>query len=392
MTGCAVMPRDTKIAFWAAVRGGATLRQASLIAGVSQTGGLRWFKAAGGVASNAPRPLTGRFLSLPERVDIMTGLAADLPQVLIAIGLGRSPSTVSREISRNGGAVRYRATTAHRRAGRCSARPKTAKLARSTELRDYVQARMDEKWSPEQISEILEVEFPDRPEMWVSTETIYQSLYVQGRGALRRELAVALRTGRAIRKPRKRADARRSRIPDLVPISQRPAEADDRAVEGHWEGDLIIGKGNKSAIGTMVERTTRFVMLLHLPDGYDAVKVRDAMVTAVGALPEQLKRSMTWDRGVEMTRHAEFTTETDMPVYFCDPHSPWQRGSNENTNGLLRQYFPKGTDLNVHTADDLASVAAQLNSRPRKTLGWSTPARCLDRVLSSLPPLIATTP
>lgn len=392
MTGCAVMPRDTKIAFWDAVRGGASLRQASLVAGVSQTGGLRWFKEAGGVAGNAPRPLTARFLSLSERVDIMTGLAADLPRSLIAIGLGRSPSTVGREISRNGGALRYRATTAHRRAGTRAARPKTAKLAGGKELRDYVQARLDEKWSPGQISAMLGTEFPDRPEMRVSTETIYQSLYVQGRGALRRELAVALRTGRAIRKPRRQSDARRSRIPDLVPISERPAQAEDRAVEGHWEGDLIIGKGNKSAIGTLVERTTRYVMLLHLPHGYDAVKVRDAMIAAVGALPDRLKRSMTWDRGVEMTRHAEFTVATDMPVFFCDPHSPWQRGSNENTNGLLRQYFPKGTDLGVHTAEDLAAVAAQLNARPRKTLGWLTPAQCLDRVLSGLPPLIATTP
>jgi len=392
MTGCAVMPRDTKIAFWDAVRGGASLRQASLIAGVSHTGGLRWFKAAGGVAGNAPRPLTDRFLSLSERVDIMTGLAADLPRSLIAIGLGRAPSTVSREISRNGGALRYRATVAHRRAGTCAARPKTAKLAGGKELRDHVQARLDEKWSPEQISAMLKTQFPDRPEMRVSTETIYQSLYVQGRGALRRELAVALRTGRAIRKPRRQSDARRSRIPDLVPISERSAEAEDRAVEGHWEGDLIIGKGNKSAIGTLVERTTRFVMLLHLPHGYDAVRVRDAMIIAIGALPDQLKRSMTWDRGVEMTRHAEFTLATDMPVFFCDPHSPWQRGSNENTNGLLRQYFPKGTDLSVHTAEDLAAVAAQLNARPRKTLGWTTPARCLDRVLSGLPPVIATTP
>ncbi|MFC4859513.1 IS30 family transposase, partial [Actinophytocola glycyrrhizae] len=237
---------------------------------------------------------------------------------------------------------------------------------------DHVQARLRRKWSPAQISAKLAVEFPDRPEMRVSHETIYQSLYVQSRGALRRELTRCLRTGRALRKPHRQAAARQPRIPNLVEISQRPAEAEDRAVPGHWEGDLIAGAANRSAIGTLVERSTRFVMLLHLPDGHDAIQVRDAMIEAIQTLPDQLRRSMAWDRGNEMARHTDITMATDMPIYFCDPHSPWQRGSNENTNGLLRQYFPKGTNLSQHTPDDLAAVAAELNSRPRKTLDWLT--------------------
>jgi IS30 family transposase len=214
--------------------------------------------------------------------------------------------------------------------------------------------------------------------MWVSHETVYKSLYVQARGELRRELTRHLRTGRRLRRPRRRADQRRPQIKDMVPISSRPAEADDRAVPGHWEGDLIMGKRGESAIGTLVERTTRFTMLLHLPKGHDAAQVRDAMVDQIRSLPEQLRRSLTWDQGHEMAHHCALTIATDLPVFFCDPHSPWQRGSNENTNGLLRQYFPKGTDLSVHSAEHLATVAAKLNSRPRKTLGWQTPAEQLD--------------
>ena len=217
--------------------------------------------------------------------------------------------------------------------------------------------------------------------MRVSHETIYQSLYVQGRGALRRELAVCLRTGRALRKPRRKEGQRRERIPGMVMISERPAEAGDRAVPGHWEGDLIIGAGNKSAIGTLVERSTRFVLLLHLPDGYGPGQVAAAMAQTMGGLPDAIRRSLTWDQGQEMSGHAQITVATDMPVYFCDPHSPWQRGSNENTNGLLRQYFPKGTSLAVHSREHLQAVAGQLNSRPRKTLGWKTPAQALDEFL-----------
>jgi IS30 family transposase len=252
------------------------------------------------------------------------------------------------------------------------------------ELRAHVQARLLDRWSPGQISARLVVEFPDRPEMRVSHETIYQSLYVQSRGALRRELTACLRTGRALRKPRRQVQARacRGRVSNIVEISERPAEAEDRAVPGHWEGDLIIGAGNKSAIGTLVERATRFVMLLHLPNGHDAISVRDAMITAVTSMPDTLTRSLTWDRGTEMARHVEITLATDLAIYFADPHSPWQRGTNENTNGLLRQYFPKSTNLHQHSAQDLAAVADQLNSRPRKTLNWLTPQEKLTMLLS----------
>jgi IS30 family transposase len=246
-----------------------------------------------------------------------------------------------------------------------------------------VQARLEEKWSPEQISVMLVREFPFDPGMRVSHETIYQSVYVQGRGALRRELAACLRTGRAVRKPRRREGERRGRIPGMVMISERPAGAADRAVPGHWEGDLIIGAGNKSAIGTLVERSTRFVLLLHLPDGYAPDKVAAAMTEAMSGLPQAIRRSLTWDQGPEMRQHAQIALDTGLDIYFCDPHSPWQRGSNENTNGLLRQYFPKSTSLAAHGKEHLQAVADELNSRPRKTLGWKTPAQALDEFLDS---------
>jgi IS30 family transposase len=230
---------------------------------------------------------------------------------------------------------------------------------------------------------MLRRQFPGRPEMRVSHETIYQAIYVQGRGALRRELAVCLRTGRALRKPRRKGGERRGKIPGMVMISERPAEAEDRAVPGHWEGDLIIGAAHQSAIGTLVERSTRFVLLLHLPDGYGPDKVAAAMTGAMSGLPGAIRRSLTWDQGIEMMNHAQIAAAADLDIYFCDPHSPWQRGSNENTNGLLRQYFPKGTDLAVHSREHLAAVADQLNSRPRKTLGWKTPAQALDEVLAA---------
>jgi IS30 family transposase len=271
---------------------------------------------------------------------------------------------------------------AQARAEERAARPKPAKLAVNLELRAWVQARLEERWSPEQISVMLTAEFPDDREMRVSHETIYQSVYVQGRGALRRELAVSLRTGRALRRPRRRAGERRGRIPGMVLISERPAGAADRAVPGHWEGDLIMGTRNASAIGTLVERSTRFVMLLHLPRGHDPAAVAEAMTEAMSSLPAALRRSLTWDQGKEMALHARIAAAADLEIYFCDPHSPWQRGSNENTNGLLRQYFPKGTSLSVHSREDLDAVAAQLNSRPRKTLGWKTPAQALERVLA----------
>jgi transposase, IS30 family len=262
-------------------------------------------------------------------------------------------------------------------------RPKPGKLALHAWLRAQVAAGLARRWSPEQISRKLRRDHPNRPELQVSHETIYQALYVQGRGELRRELHRCLRTGRALRRPHRRPDERRGRIPNMVMISARPAEATDRAVPGHWEGDLIIGAGGGSAIGTLVERSTRFVLLVYLPAGRGAVEVRDAMIPVMAALPVMLRRSLTWDQGVEMARHQEIATALDMPIYFCDPHSPWQRGSNENTNGLLRQYFPKGSDLSVHTPADLAAVATQLNDRPRKTLGWDSPAQALTRLLST---------
>jgi transposase, IS30 family len=384
MAGCVRLPRGVQVRFWEQVRVGRAVAPASWAVGVSHRTGQRWFAEAGGVIGNAPGELGERYLSVAEREEISLGLARDEGVREIARRLGRSPSTVSREIARNGGQDRYRAYRADAAAWERARRPKIAKLAAAgdTELREHVQARLLEEWSPEQISARLVVEFPDRPEMRVSHETIYQSLYVQSRGALRRELTACLRTGRALRKPRRQAQARRGRVHNIVEISQRPAEAEDRAVPGHWEGDLIIGAGNKSAIGTLVERTTRFVMLLHLPNGHDATAVRDTMITAIHTLPEALRRSLTWDRGTEMARHVEITLATDLAIYFADPHSPWQRGSNENTNGLLRQYFPKGTNLKVHSAQDLATVAARLNSRPRKTLNWLTPQEKLTMILS----------
>jgi IS30 family transposase len=250
-------------------------------------------------------------------------------------------------------------------------------------LAAQVTAWLEELWSPEEIAVRLRLEFPDDPMMWVSHETIYQSLFVQGRGELRRELHRCLRSGRAHRRSRDSVE-RRGQIPDKVMISERPAEAEDRAVPGHWEGDLILGRNNRSAVGTLVERSTRFVLLLHLPDGKSALQVDAAIRLAIGDLPDELVRSLTWDQGKEMSGHVNFTVETGVQVYFCDPHSPWQRGSNENTNGLLRQYFPKGTDLSRWSLADLLAVQAAINSRPRKVLNWKTPAEVLDEQLRSL--------
>jgi IS30 family transposase len=261
-------------------------------------------------------------------------------------------------------------------------RPKQAKLAVNLELRELVQAKLEQRLSPRQIAIELRQEFPDNPEMWVSHETIYQSIYVQGRGALRRELAVHLRTGRGLRRPRRKADERRGRIPDMVNISQRPAEVEDRAIPGHWEGDLLMGKNGKSAIGTLVERSTRFLMLLYLANGHSPADLERAIIGATRKLPGFIWKSLTWDQGKEMSHHLEVKVAPGLQVYFCDPASPWQRGSNENTNGLLRQYFPKGTDLSQHDADYLDFVAAQMNRRPRETLGWQRPAEALGRLLS----------
>jgi IS30 family transposase len=375
-------------------------------------------------------PPSGRYLSLVEREEIALLRAGGHGVREIARRLGRSPSTISRELDRNAPARGgYRATVAQLHAERRARRPKTAKLVANEKLRDYVQERLSGQvrrpdgeavpgpavkawkgrnrprredrrwasaWSPEQISNRLRLDFPDDESMRISHEAIYQSLYVQGRGALRRELTACLRTGRALRVPGARARRRgKGFVSEEVMISHRPAEASDRAVPGHWEGDLILGVGS-SAIGTLVERTSRFAMLLHLPpsegprredgpavSGHGAEAVRDAIAAAIAGLPAQLRRSLTWDQGIEMAYHAQLRIDTGLPVYFCDPHSPWQRATNENTNGLLRQYFPKGTDLARHSSSDLDAVAVALNSRPRKTLGWRTPAEVLEEHLAA---------
>jgi IS30 family transposase len=320
-------------------------------------------------------------LSLAEREEIRVGLDRGESFTRIAARIGRAPSTVSREVAGNGGRGGYRAWQAHESAGRRARRPKTAKLACPV-LAAQVAEWLGWLWSPTEIACRLRIEFPDDPMMQVSHETIYQSLFVQGRGELRRELHRCLRSGRAQRRPRSRIE-KRGQIPDKVMISERPAEVADRAVPGHWEGDLIMGKNNRSAVGTLVERSTRYLMLLHLPDGREALKVNEAMTHAIGALPADLVRSITWDQGTEMSAHVAFKVATGVQVYFCDPHSPWQRGSNENTNGLLRQYMPKGTDLSVYSAADLARIAASLNDRPRETLGFMKPSEKLAELLAT---------
>ncbi|MGA5821236.1 IS30 family transposase [Kitasatospora sp. NPDC094028] len=377
------------------VQQGYSNTEACRIVGVNPRTGRRWTygrsadrrqEAAPPIHAVVPPPGPSRYLREDERIHIADRLREKATVRAIAAELGRSPSTVSREIRRNHhpGSGAYRPHAAQARADARRPRPKPRKITSNPELRDAVQAMLDERWSPEQICHALRAQFPDRPEMHVVPETVYQALYVQGRGQLRRELAAALRSGRARRRPQRQANCRQPRFTQpMVMISERPAEAEDRAVPGHWEGDLIIGKDQKSAIGTLVERSTRFVMLLHLPADHSAETVRDALVATARTLPTELKRSLTWDQGSEMARHGEFSLATDIPVYFCDPASPWQRGSNENTNGLLRQYFPKGTDLAVHTPEHLAAVADQLNRRPRKTLGWETPAERLAKLLAA---------
>ncbi|WP_406077293.1 IS30 family transposase [Micromonospora sp. NBC_00858] len=438
--------RDVQRQFWRRIAEGLSSEEAALACGVSQPVGGRWFRHGGGMPPLCLKPPSGRYLSIAEREEIALLKAQDKGVREIARLIGRDASTISRELRRNAatrcGRLEYRASVAQWHAERRGRRPKVAKLAANQRLRDYVQERLagavtdgegrpipgpnvpwkgrrhgrraDRRWgtawSPEQISRRLRLDFPDDESMRISHEAIYQSLYVQGRGTLRRELTACLRTGRALRVPQARTRRRGQHFlsPEVM-ISQRPAEADDRAVPGHWEGDLIIGL-QRSAIGTLVERTTRFTMLLHLPRmeghgqqpvvkngpplaGHGAEAVRDAIAGQITTLPEQLRRSLTWDQGSEMTQHARLRLDTGIEVYFCDPHSPWQRGTNENTNGLLRQYFPKGTDLSRHSITDLDAVAAALNSRPRKALGWKTPAEALDDHLRSIQQAgVATTP
>lgn len=337
-------------------------------------------------------PRAGR-LSQAEREEISRGLACGQTYSAIARGLGRATSTVSREVAANWGRAGYRAHEAHRRAYRCARRPKAFKLAQPA-LAAEVEAGLVQWWAPTQIAARLRTRFPDDPMMRVSHETIYQALFVQGRGELRRELARCLRSGRAARRPHNHSDRRKGRIPGMVMISERPPEVADRALPGHWEGDLLMGAENRSAVGTLVERASRYVLLLHLPQGRDATAVETAMKRAVISLPAELTaagadaakaqgifRSITWDQGREMANHLSFTVDTGIQIYFCDPASPWQRGSNENTNGLLRQYMPRGTDLSVHSGADLARFSASLNGRPRQTLGWMTPLEKLTEML-----------
>jgi IS30 family transposase len=364
---------------------------------VNRRQGYRWRRDSGGQPPPAPRVVSARYLSLEERLQIADLHLAGASRRAIAAQLGRAPSTISRELRRNGpvagraGRARYAPYAAHKRAGLRARRPKPFKLD-DARLALAVQDKLCLKWSPAQISAHLAGEHGDKAAMRVSHETIYQALFVQGRGRLRTELHRHLRTGRAWRRPHGFSGATTAKISGMVSISERPAEAADRAVPGHWEGDLILGQHCRSAIGTLVERQTRFCLLVHLPDGHGAQTVRDRLVAAITTLPEQLRRSLTWDQGTELAQHQAITLATDMAIYFCDPHSPWQRGSNENTNGLLRQYFPKGTDLSVHNAEHLESVAAELNGRPRKTLGFITPAEAMQRLLSDPgKPVVATT-
>lgn len=438
--------RDVERRFWVKIAEGLSSADAAMACGVSGPVGSRWFRDRGGMPSIQLSPLSGRYLTFAEREEIALLNIQGVGVRAIARTLERSPSTISRELRRNaatrGGKLEYRAGIAQWKAELVARRPKTAKLVTNDRLREYVQDRLSGKierpdgqvvpgpevkfvgrrhgrradrrwakaWSPEQISNRLRVDFPADESMRISHEAIYQALYIKGRGALERELVACLRTGRALRVPRARTNQRGKKfVTPEVMISKRPSEADDRAIAGHWEGDLIIGL-NRSAIGTLVERTTRFTMLLHLPRmeghgegprvkngpplaGLGAEAVRNAVAASVRSLPRELWRSLSWDQGSEIAQHAQLTIDTGLPIYLCDPQSPWQRGTNENTNGLLRQYFPKGTDLSRHARDDLDAVALALNTRPRKTLGWETPAEALDKLLRSPQQgSVATTP
>lgn len=424
--------------FWRLIATGITSAEAALAVGVSVPVGSRWFRHAGGMSPISLAEPTGRYLSFEEREEIAILHAQAKGVREIAREIGRDPGTVSRELRRNAatrsGTQVYRAGVAQWKAQQAAKRPKTAKLVDNDRLREYVQERLSgavrrpdgtavagpdtpawkglnkphrqdrrwaTAWSPQQISHRLKVDFPEDESMRISHEAIYQSLYIEGRGALRRELVTCLRTGRALRVPRSRSQNKpQGHVTADVVISERPAEAEDRAVPGHWEGDLIIGTG-RSAIGTLVERSSRSTILVHLPrlegwgerppvkngpslGGYGAVAMNAALTTSMTTLPEQLRKTLTWDRGKELSGHARFALETGTRVFFADPHSPWQRPTNENTNGLLRQYFPKGTDLSRWSAEDLEAVALAINNRPRKVLGWRTPAEVFAEQLRSL--------
>ena len=359
---------------------------AAMEAGVGMRSGGRWVRDRGGIAP-VVAVSSGRFLSLEERIEIQAGVAAGLSVREIARRLGRSPSTVSRELRRHASyrRSRYSALKADSVAWQQARRPKRRKLACDDRLAAAVSASLERRWSPREISERLRMDFPDDPSMRISHEAIYQSLFMLGRGGLRRELTRALRSGKAMRRPRRQVGERRGRLPGMVMITERDAQAQDRAVPGHWEGDLILGKNNGSAIGTLVERTTRFTFLLHLPGDHAAATVRDAVVAKISTLPAELRRSLTWDQGTEMAQHQRIAIEADIDVFFCDPASPWQRGTNENTNGLLRQYFPKGTDLSTYTPEDLQAIQDEFNDRPRAVLGYRKPHEAIADLLLPSP-------
>jgi len=367
--------------FWSELQRGEFISDAAVAAGTYRKQGTRWVIANGGVRPRRGRGLKGRCLSFAEREQLGLLRAAGMSMRAIATQLGRSPSTISRELRRNTEVGGYLASSAHAMAYHRASRPKPAKLAVNLALRAAVEKDLEKRCSPEQITGRLRIEYPDDPEMRVSPETIYQSIYVQSRGALRRDLAVCLRTGRALRRPSRKPGQRKNRIPNMINIAERPAEVEDRAVPGNWEGDLIIGKQNQTAIGTLVERQTGYAMLLHLPDGYKPEQVRDALAAKITTLPESLRLSLTWDQGPEMRDWKQVSVDAGIDIYFCDPHSPWQRGTNENFNGLLRQYFPKGTDLSIHSVEDLDWVAQQLNDRPRKRLAFKKPIELIGDLL-----------
>jgi IS30 family transposase len=376
--------------FWRRIAAGVSTEAAADAIGVAHSNGKKWFIEAGGMSPITLDEPGGRYLSHAEREEISRGLAEQVSLREIGRRIGRPASTVSREIARNS-MVRhpgaYRAHVAQHKAEQRARRPKPTKLELLAGLREVAQVMLDDGLSPEQVSGRLKVDFPDELEMRMSHEAIYRSIYVQGRGELRRELTSALRTGRTVRKPRRRAqNSRGSSIPDMVMIADRPPviDSEDKPFLGDWEGDLIVGANSRSAIGTLVERRTGFVMLLHLPENHKAETVRDAIIDAVHAMPAALRRSLTWDQGVELAKHVEITIATDLAVYFCDPHSPWQRAVNENTNGLLRQYYPKGVDLSTFDKDHLQATADRLNRRPRKRHGFLTPAEVLAELLSDL--------
>ncbi|MCV6985869.1 IS30 family transposase [Mycobacterium shinjukuense] len=390
--------QQVKDAFWVALHAGATPTQAAVLAGVSEHTARRWVDQAGYVprtpiAAVQEPVVVSRAMSFVERCRLEELFVSGYSQADAARLLGRSRSTISREVRRGMTGCGYRAGFAQDAVEAARARPKGRKLESNPALLAEVVRRLEKRHSPEQIAARLREDFPDNPEMWVSHETIYQALYVQPRGELARQVKAALRTGRIKRKQQGRNPVeRRSRFKDgMINISERPAEADDRAIPGHWEGDLIIGKDQASQIGTLVERTTGFVILLHLPEDRTAATVAEAMTAKIPEIPDVLRLSLTWDQGSEMALHTKITEATGLPIYFCDPHSPWQRGTNENTNGLLRQYFPKGTDLSFHGPGILDNVAAELNARPRKRLGWRTPAEELHRLLSDPSTFVAAT-